>query len=74
MSECEIIEWLLRGDVSVQYQACRDLFGSDQRELQNRIAREGWGGVFFHSRKKAGTGDAVFISPNGCRRIILSWT
>ena len=63
MSECEIIEWLLRGDVSVQYQACRDLFGSDQRELQNRIAREGWGARFLSFQKEDGHWGRGFYQP-----------
>lgn len=39
----EIVDWLLGGDVSVQYQTCRDLLDDDRLDLQARIATEGWG-------------------------------
>ena len=38
-----IIEWLLEGDVSIQYQTRRDLCGHDDGLLRARIATEGWG-------------------------------
>ena len=36
MENEKIINWLLEGDVSIQYQVHRE-------DLQNRIASEGWG-------------------------------
>ena len=63
MNENEIIEWLLQGDVAVQYQVQRDLFGSDQRELQERIAREGWGMRFLSLRKRDGHWGCGFYQP-----------
>ncbi len=45
----EIIDWLLEGDVAIQYQTKRDLLdspGEEDRELQQRIASEGWGKRF----------------------------
>ena len=63
MNENEIIEWLLQGDVAVQYQVQRDLFGSDQRELQDRIAREGWGARFLSLRKRDGHWGRGFYQP-----------
>ena len=44
MNEREVIDWLLEGDVSVQYQVVRDLFGREEKQLRERIASEGWGG------------------------------
>ena len=41
-----VINWLLAGDVTIQYQVHRDLLDSDQttvQKLQQRIATEGWG-------------------------------
>ena len=49
-----IIQWLLDGDVSIQYQAQRDLLGKDVPKLQNRIATEGWGKRFLDARKPNG--------------------
>ena len=43
----EIISWLLEGDVAIQYQTHRDLFGVDDPKLQKRIATEGWGKQFL---------------------------
>jgi len=50
----QIIQWLLEGDVSVQYQVQRDLLGEDKSELQKRIATEGWGKRFLDTRKPNG--------------------
>lgn len=38
-----IMEWLLEGDVSIQYQTHRDLLGVIKPELQDRITTEGFG-------------------------------
>ena len=54
MTREEIIQWLLEGDVSVQYQVHRDLLGIDKPELQKRIATEGWGKRFLDARKPNG--------------------
>lgn len=50
----QIIEWLLKGDVSIQYQVQRDLLGKEIPELQERIAGEGWGRRFLSARKANG--------------------
>ena len=51
MDEKQIIEWLLQGDVSIQYQVHRDLLGKDRKDLQERIAHEGWGKKILSKRK-----------------------
>ena len=38
-----IIDWLIEGDVSIQYQTKRDLLGINDLNLKNRIATEGFG-------------------------------
>ncbi|MBL7804908.1 MAG: hypothetical protein JNL02_14300 [Saprospiraceae bacterium] len=47
-------EWLLKGDVSIQYQVHRDLLETDKTDLQNRIANEGRGKQFLSKRKPNG--------------------
>jgi hypothetical protein len=37
MNQEEIIQWLLKGDVSIQYQAYCDLLGIERKDLQDRI-------------------------------------
>jgi hypothetical protein len=54
MFDDQIIQWLLEGDVSVQYQVQRDLLGKEIPELQERIASEGWGKRFLDARKANG--------------------
>jgi hypothetical protein len=54
MFDDQIIQWLLEGDVSVQYQVQRDLLGKEIPELQERIASEGWGARFLEARKPNG--------------------
>jgi hypothetical protein len=63
MSEKQVIAWLLKGDVSIQYQVCRDLLGSDRKDLQNRIAKEGWGKKFLSKRKAEGHWGDRFYQP-----------
>jgi len=59
----EIIEWLLEGDISIQYQTRRDLLDENQPELQKRIAREGWGERYLALRNKDGHWGRDFYFP-----------
>jgi hypothetical protein len=59
----DIIEWLLQGDVSIQYQTRRDLLNEDKKELQNRIALEGWGKNFLSKRHPEGHWGKRFYEP-----------
>ena len=54
MNRDQIIDWLLKGDVSIQYQAYRDLLGVEKPELKKRIATEGWGKRYLDTRKENG--------------------
>ena len=54
MKENHLIEWLLGGDVSIQYQVYRDLFGSKNLQLRTRVSTEGWGAVLLPYRKEDG--------------------
>ncbi|MFC1898575.1 hypothetical protein ACFLYJ_03280 [Candidatus Cloacimonadota bacterium] len=49
----EIIDWLLSGDISIQFQTKRDLLKTGKRELeklQKKIAAESWGKSFLEKR------------------------
>jgi hypothetical protein len=59
----EIINWLLSGDVSIQYQTRRDLLDSDQGSLKERIATEGWGGRFLSLRRRNGHWGKAYYQP-----------
>jgi hypothetical protein len=50
MNDKEIITWLLKGDVSIQYQTYRDLLGEERSQLRNQIEKEGWGKQFLEKR------------------------
>ena len=50
MDERQIIAWLLKGDVSIQYQVYRDLLGEHKKDVQARISNEGWGHRFLSKR------------------------
>lgn len=63
MNHQEIIEWLLEGDVSVQYQTHRDLLDTDRKELQDQIAKTGWGKQFLSKRKSEGHWGDRFYQP-----------
>lgn len=63
MEEEQIIEWLLKGDVSIQYQVYRDLLGTNRKDLQARILNEGWGEQFLSERKPNGHWGNRFYQP-----------
>ena len=46
----QLIDWLLEGDVSIQYQVHRDLLAIKMLDLQDLIATEGWGSQFLRYR------------------------
>ena len=64
MNNQQIIDWLLEGDVSIQYQVCRDLLGSDKKNLQTRIAKEGWVRKFYQNVIRTANGEIDSINPN----------
>lgn len=49
-----VIDWLLEGDVAIQYQTHRDLLGQDRPDLRTLIAREGWGAQLLGLRNPKG--------------------
>ena len=59
----EIIQWLLLGDISIQYQVHRDLLDSNKSSLRKRIAKEGWGKQFLSCRLKTGHWGLGFYQP-----------
>ncbi|WP_430966699.1 hypothetical protein [Spongiimicrobium sp. 2-473A-2-J] len=63
MDEKQIIQWLLEGDVAIQYQVHRDLLGNEKKSLQDRIANEGWGKQFLSKRKSNGHWGDKFYQP-----------
>ena len=58
-----IFRWLVEGDVSIQYQAYRDLKNQYKPELQNKIPTEGWGKRFFSKRAQNGHWGKGFYQP-----------
>jgi hypothetical protein len=63
MDKTEIINWLLLGDYAIQYQVYRDLLQQDPIDLQNLIAKEGWGAAFLAERKPEGHWGQRFYQP-----------
>lgn len=63
MNDQNVIEWLLQGDISIQYQVHRDLLDTDMAEIQNRISEEGWGKAFLSRRKSDGHWGKSFYQP-----------
>lgn len=55
-----VVEWLLGGDVSVQFQAYRDLLGKERPELQDRIATEGRAAQILAARALDGWGRGFY--------------
>jgi hypothetical protein len=63
MTNNEIINRLLQGDVSIQYQTYRDLLGEEREDLKNRIDKEGWGKQFLSKRNDNGHWGLKFYQP-----------
>jgi hypothetical protein len=63
MKKNELIDWLLNGDVSIQYQVYRDLLQSRRKQLQERIEYEGWGARYLSFRKREGYWGRGFYQP-----------
>jgi hypothetical protein len=59
----DVINWLLSGDVSIQYQVYRDLLDSDKEQLRGRISTEDWGARFLQERNKEGHWGRGFYQP-----------
>jgi len=66
INDQKTIEWLLNGDLAIQYQTHRDLLHSpvsQLRKLQARIEREGWGAQFLSKQKEDGHWGQGFYQP-----------
>ncbi|MBK7106722.1 MAG: hypothetical protein IPH62_15720 [Ignavibacteriae bacterium] len=59
----DIINWLLKGDVSIQYQVYRDLLNTENPDLRNRISKEGWGKKYLSLQNKDGHWGQGFYQP-----------
>ena len=63
LKNSNVVNWLLKGDVSLQYQTWRDLLDSDRDDLRNRIEKEGWGARFLGKMRGAGFWEKGFYQP-----------
>lgn len=63
MTNNKIINWLLEGDVSIQYQVYRDLLSTERDDLRERIALEGWGAQYLSKRGANGQWGQKFYQP-----------
>lgn len=58
-----VLDWLLSGDVAIQFQATRDLLHRDAPDLQARIATEGHGSALLAARGPDGHWGRGFYQP-----------
>lgn len=63
MTYSQIINWLLEGDVSIQYQVHRDLLSKERPDLRARISTEGFGAKYLSKRQKEGHWGQAFYQP-----------
>lgn len=59
----QIIQWLLEGDVSIQFQTHRDLLGEFRPDLQASIEHAGWGARLLSYRHPNGHWGQAFYQP-----------
>jgi hypothetical protein len=63
MTNDQVLQWLLDGDVAIQYQVNRDLLGEERPDLRERIATEGWGARFLAAQGENGHWGRGFYQP-----------
>jgi hypothetical protein len=63
LKDSAVIDWLLMGDVSVQYQTFRDLLHQERPDLRTQIAGKGWGARLLAARKADGSWGEGFYQP-----------
>ncbi len=63
MNAQEVFDWLLQGDVSIQYQAWRDLNGVEKPALKSSIEHSGWGARLLAMRNANGHWGRGFYQP-----------
>ncbi len=61
--DAAVIDWLLAGDVAVEYQTRRDLLGEEDPELQARIATVGDAAAILAARGEGGHWGRGFYQP-----------
>jgi hypothetical protein len=54
---------LLEGEISIQYQVYRDLFGIERNDLKERISKEGWGQKLLSLQKPDGHWGIKYYQP-----------
>lgn len=59
----DLLNWLLDGDVAIQYQVYRDLLDEERADLRERIATEGWGAQFLQAHQPEGHWGRGFYQP-----------
>ena len=59
----EVFDWLVEGDVAIQFQAYRDLLGEPRPDLQARISAEGVGAALLAARRTDGHWGHGFYQP-----------
>lgn len=59
----DVIDWLLAGDVAIQYQTRRDLLDEGRPDLRRRISEEGWGAMLIAARRDDGSWGEGFYQP-----------
>ncbi len=63
MNEHQITDWLLQGDISIQYQTYRYILNQEREDLRHRIATEGWGALFLSAQRADGHWGLKFYQP-----------
>lgn len=63
MDNEKLIKWLLKADVSIQYQVHRDLLSIERNDLRKKIATEGWGAKLLSKRQPEGYWGQKFYQP-----------
>ena len=63
MKDNHLIDWLLEGDVAIQYLVYRDILDQKRPDLQQRTAAEGWGAHFLRLQNEDGHWGKAFYMP-----------
>jgi len=63
LSRDELVQWLLQGDIALQFQVHRDLLGVERTDLRDRTATEGLGARLLAARTPSGHWGRGYYQP-----------
>jgi hypothetical protein len=65
MDKQQIIAWLLEGGASIKHPEPHELLENNRKDLQDKIAQEGWGKQYLSKKNQRALGTAFLAAQMG---------